>query len=238
MGKDRSMDLVEKIVNRLLSDMGFKSIEFEPNGNIPPDFVIDGKIAVEVRRLTQIHDDGSKPRGLSEVAIPLTQQVEKLINSIEGNDQGSWWVSFGYRRPVPPWKQLEPQLRQTLEAFILSPNKCSGRIYETPHIDLDVDQASISLERFFMLGGIQDYEAGGWIVAEFLKSINHCIDEKTRKVAAFRHKYDEWWLALVNYTGMALDDRDRGQLLEALQPHSWDKVLVVTASDPPRHFEC
>lgn len=241
MRKNRLPDAAEEIVHRLLSGMGFVSIAPEPDGNVTPDFVIDGKIAVEVRRLTQIHDDGSKPRGLSEVAIPLTQQVENLLNSIEGNGQGSWWVSFGYKRPVPPWKQLRPQLRQALESFILSPDKCSRRVYETPNVDVDVDQASIPLERFFMLGGIQDYEAGGWVVAEFLKSINHCIDEKTRKVAASanKHKYEEWWLALVNYTGMALDDRDRGVLLENLQPHhEWDKVLIVTASDPPRYFEC
>ncbi len=100
------MDSAEEIVNRMLSNMGFGSIAFEPDGNIPPDFVIDGRIAVEVRRLTQIHDDGSGPRGLSEVSISLTQKVEKLLNSIEESGQGAWWVSFGFRRPVPPWKQV------------------------------------------------------------------------------------------------------------------------------------
>ncbi len=90
-----------------------------------------------------------------------------------------------------------------------------------------------------MLGGIQDYEAGGWVVSEFLKCFNFCIEEKTRKVANAKHKYDEWWLALVNFTGMALDEGDRGQLLENLPPHpDWNKVLIVTASDPPKYFEC
>lgn len=238
MGKDRSMDAAEKIVNRLLTDMGFKRIEFEPDGNIPPDFVIDGKVAIEVRRLNQIHDDGSGPRGLSEVSISLTHRVEKLLKSIESNHQGAWWVSFGFRRPVPPWRELEPQLRDALEAFILSPNKCSERIFDMPYANVEVLEASIPLERFFMLGSIRDYQAGGWVIAEFLKSINHCIDVKTQKIAAVRHKYAEWWLALVNDTGMVLDVNDRDQLLEVLPPHGWDKVLIVTASDPPRYFEC
>lgn len=190
------MDSAEEVVNRVLSNMGFGSIAFEPDGKIPPDFVIEGRIAVEVRRLTQIHDDGSGPRGLSEVSIPLTQRVDKLLNSIEGSGQSALWVSFGFKRPVPPWRQvLEPQLRRALEAFIQSPNKCSGRIYEMPHVNVDVHEASIPLERFVVLGGFQDYEAGGWVVVEFLKSISYCIDEKTRKTAAVRHKYDGWWLA-------------------------------------------
>ena len=234
------MDSAEKIVNRLLSDMGFGNIAFEPDGNVTPDFVIDGRIAVEARRLTQIYDDGSKPRSLSEVSIPLNQKVENLLKSFEGNGQESWWVSYGYKRPVPSWKQeLEPQLRQALQTFISSPNRYSGRIYEASNFDMDLRETSTPFEQFFVLATIQDFEAGGWVVGEFLKSINHCIDEKTRKVASAKHKYEKWWLALVNYTGMALDDRDRGQLLENLQPHhEWDRVLIVTASDPPRYFEC
>lgn len=87
------MDSAEEVVNRLLSNMGFGSIAFEPDGNIPPDFVINGRIAAEVRRLTQIHDDGGGPRGLSEVSISLTQRVEKLLNSIERSGQGAWWMT-------------------------------------------------------------------------------------------------------------------------------------------------
>jgi hypothetical protein len=241
MRKERLPDAAEEVVHRLLSGMGFENIAPEPDGNVTPDFVIDGRIAVEVRRLIQIHYDGSKPQDLSVVAFPFSQQVENLLNSIEGNGQGSWWVSVAYRRPMPPWKQLRPQLRQALEAFILSPDKRSRRIYETPNVDMEVHEASIPLKRFFVLVGNPDYDAGGAVVAEFLKSINYCIDEKSRKVAASgsKHKYEEWWLALVNYTGMALDDRDRGQLLENLEPHpDWDKVLIVTASDPPKYFEC
>lgn len=71
------MDSAEEVVNRLLSNMGFGNIAFEPDGNIPPDFVINGRIAVEVRRLTQIHDDGGGPRGLSEARPFATFAVGK-----------------------------------------------------------------------------------------------------------------------------------------------------------------
>lgn len=236
------MDRAEEIVERLLSDMGFANIAPEPDGNRTPDFVINGRIAVEVRRLTQIHDDGNKVQALSEVSIPLSQKFEKLLNSFEKIDERSWWVAFGYKRPLPSWKHvLGPQLRRALEEFALSTEKRDGTIFDTPHFDVDVRETSNPFDRLFVMAVMQDREAGGWVVGEFLKSISYCIEEKSRKVTAagVRHKYKEWWLALVNQTGLALDDHDRGELLAILPPHpDWEKVLLVTASDPPRHFEC
>jgi hypothetical protein len=47
------MNSKEKIAQNYLVSLGFKDIVFEPDGNIPPDFAVEGKIAVEVRRLNQ-----------------------------------------------------------------------------------------------------------------------------------------------------------------------------------------
>ena len=41
----------EKIVYKYLQSLGYTDIIYEPDGNIPPDFLIDDTIAVEVRRL-------------------------------------------------------------------------------------------------------------------------------------------------------------------------------------------
>ena len=43
----------ETAVDRFLRHSGFTDLVFEPDGNIPPDFVVEGRIAVEVRRLNQ-----------------------------------------------------------------------------------------------------------------------------------------------------------------------------------------
>ncbi len=40
----------ERLAREYLLYLGFKSVIYEPNGNIPPDFLADDKIAVEVRR--------------------------------------------------------------------------------------------------------------------------------------------------------------------------------------------
>ena len=49
----------EKWVEEYLTHRGFRDIVYEPDGNVPPDFLIDGKIAIEVRRLNQHHEDKS-----------------------------------------------------------------------------------------------------------------------------------------------------------------------------------
>jgi len=43
----------EKIANAYLKSLGFQKLEFEPNGNIPPDFSLNEKIGIEVRRLNK-----------------------------------------------------------------------------------------------------------------------------------------------------------------------------------------
>lgn len=67
------MDSSEAAIQRLLAHMGFTDITYEPDGNIPPDFVVNGQIAVEVRRLNQNFDDGLGTRGLEEVTAPLAK---------------------------------------------------------------------------------------------------------------------------------------------------------------------
>ena len=47
------MDESERIASEYLATLGFNDIQYEPDGNVPPDFVLNKTIAVEVRRLNQ-----------------------------------------------------------------------------------------------------------------------------------------------------------------------------------------
>jgi hypothetical protein len=96
------MDHSEAAIQKLLANMGFMNVTYEPDGNIPPDFAINGEIAVEVRRLNQNFDDGSGMRGLEEISTPLWQKVTCLVESIGATEGNSWFVLFRFSRPVPP----------------------------------------------------------------------------------------------------------------------------------------
>ena len=64
-----------------LVDRGFADLIYEPDGNVPPDFLIDGYIAVEARRLNQNEESTGGYRGLEEVWQPLDKLVQKVVAS-------------------------------------------------------------------------------------------------------------------------------------------------------------
>ena len=70
----RALDLMnaaERIAEKYLQHVGHELVEFEPDGNVTPDFLVNKRVAVEVRRLNQNHEDASgNTRGLEETAIP------------------------------------------------------------------------------------------------------------------------------------------------------------------------
>src|SRR4051794_11743077 len=111
------MDDSEKIAAQFLAHEGHPDILYEPDGNIPPDFLVGGRIAVQVRRLNQSHRSGSNLQGLEETEIPLLKRVRSLAASFGPPRTGvSWFVTYTFRRP-PSWKKLEPPLRKALGAF-------------------------------------------------------------------------------------------------------------------------
>ncbi len=226
------MDPSETTVKEFLFRMGFSNVVYEPDGNLPPDFLISGEIAVEVRRLNQNHYDGSKMRGLETVAIPLWQKMKRLIESIAGTDGNSWFVFFEFRRPEPPWKSIKPEICKSLLEFKNSTDKRNGIIYSTQNFQVDVIEASRPHETFFLLGGMIDNQSGGCVVPELISNIQYCVSEKLSKIGPYRNKYKTWWLVLTNYTGFSLDEDDREQLQQHLQlPVGWDRILLINPSD-------
>ena len=72
----------EQIAERYLKSLDKGEVVFEPDGRVPPDFLVDRRIAVEVRRLNQHYDAGGKFRGVEQDSIPLQQSLENLLESL------------------------------------------------------------------------------------------------------------------------------------------------------------
>lgn len=107
VGDASPMDDSEKTAKKYLEYLGFEGIVYEPDGNVPPDFLVNGRIAIEVRRLNQNEGNGSGFRGLEEIAIPLQMKIGKLLASLGPPKSGSsWFVHYTVRRPVPAWGVL------------------------------------------------------------------------------------------------------------------------------------
>jgi hypothetical protein len=234
------MDKSEEVANSYLVHLGFESIVFEPDGNVPPDFLVDARIAIEVRRLNQNELTDSGFQSLEEVAIPLQMRIGKLLASLDPPNLGaSWFVHYSINRPLLPWNQLVSKLRGCLEAFRDDPR---GEKPTSIHVD---DCLEVRLLRagdphptFFVSGGYSDDDSGGWVLAETQKNLRLCIEEKTLKIAPFRHKYREWWLVLIDRIGYGVPDCDRDLFREHLRlEHGWDRIVLVNPLNPRSAFE-
>jgi hypothetical protein len=230
------MDDSETLAQAYLTHLGFKNVVYEPEGKSkPPDFLVEQRIAVEVRRLNQ-HEvssqAGTKPRGLEEVAIPVWDNIQRLLPSLGPPNGGvSWYIHIRYSRPVPKRRALEDAVRRHLEAFRdgAVQNPTTIRVFKNFIIKLF--RAGRLYSDYFVMGGRSDFDSGGWVIPELERNLKICIDEKTAKVSAIRGKYSEWWLALI--------DRINYGAQEAIQvpPHNWDKIILINPLDPTKAFE-
>lgn len=233
----KPMDATETHVSDHLRSRGFTNVVYEPDGNVPPDFLINGKIAVEVRRLNQNHCVGSEAKGLEEVAIPLWRHIQQLLGNLGAPVRGeSWFVYFRFSRPVEPWKTLKPQLCKDFQNFIASTNHSQCLITQAQGIEIEVICKTLQPHAtMFVIAGCTDQESGGWLLSEMENNIRYCASEKSRKIEKVKSKYPEWWLALVDHIGYGLDNFDQKMFRDQVSvSHNWDKILIIN----PKDFRC
>lgn len=225
------MDDSENLAYQYLSSLGLGDVRYEPDGNVPPDFLVDGRIAVEVRRLNQNYVSESGTSGLEEFRTPLRKNMPKLLASLGPSTAGrSWRVDYRFRRPVPlSMSKLFQAIRSRLEAFRDGLQEGTEFII-TNGFRLTLTPIGKPHSNCFIAGGCLDRDSGGYVIPELVKNIQICIQEKSRKVASVRANYPEWWLILI-------DQINDGQRESLHVKHDWDKVIVVNPLNPICAYE-
>lgn len=233
------MDLTEQIVAKHLAHRGYKYVVYEPDGNIPPDFLLDGAIAVEVRLLNQNYSNNSKVKGLDEITIPLSDNLKKIAESFGAPLDGkSWLLFFRFSRTIESWKTLEPTLREALTTFSQSSNKQKGNIAKAKGFEMEVIQAHNPYTTLFVMGGFHDKDADGMLLYKMEQNIQYCVNEKSQKIERVRAKYSNWWLALVDSIGYSLNDFERELFRDKVSiQHNWDKIILIDPRDHTNYFE-
>jgi hypothetical protein len=232
----RPVDPADDFVRQHLESRGFASIRHEPDGNVPPDFLVDNRIAIEVRRLIQHESTDGRQRGLTETAIPLQNQLKRLLDSF-GTTEGrrSWYVAVRFWRPMPSWKLIRDEVSKWLtEVSKDLQGEDPVRIFGDA-IELRLWIRPNRTDRVFYLAMFTDWDSGGLVVNEVRQNLKHCIDEKSAKISSFRSRYPEWWLAVTDHIGLGTDLFDLEQFSAELPDKGkFDKVLIVGAAS---HFE-
>lgn len=231
----KAMDDSERTAYEYLGSCGFDRRDYEPDGRVPPDFVVDGRIAVEVRRLNQMRQADGEARGLEQIQRSLAEKVPLLLKNLGASAEGdSWFVFLSFRRPLPPWRQLRVRLREHLNAFARDSARVNSKIRVERNLTIHLDRAASAHHDFFVFGGYCDHDAGGWLLSELERNMAICLREKSAKISPFRAKYPEWWLILIDRISHArihgAEVPELRNLLHGLA--DWDRVLLVDPVDP------
>ncbi|TCS35685.1 hypothetical protein [Reinekea marinisedimentorum] len=228
------MDHQERRVFEYLKSSGFKEEEivFEPDGNITPDFLVKGEIAIEVRRLNHHSEKNGKKIGLEVDSIPLYQCVSKILPEFNGQISGrTYFVFLRYSRPLPKTKNLKLLTRKILRGFCENPSEVKSEIGTEQNITYLIFPGAPRENITFLMGGDNDQDSGGSLLGEMERNIRLCSEEKTEKTRPHRHKYKVWWLALVDHIGYGLDGIDRELFhSQVIIKHEWDKLIVIPPS--------
>ena len=231
------MDESETLVREYLEGLGHQPI-FEPDGNVPPDFVLeDGKTAIEVRRLNENYASGGSTEGLEATWFPLWQRMARLLTSFGGPDDGvSYYVTYKFRRPLD-WGITKPKIIDALASISKRSIVSTERIQVTDNFGLDFIKSPEPQAEKFMLVGVIDIDSGGWTVDEFVTNLTLCVDEKSAKIAPYRSRYDHWWLCLVSHIGFGFEETMEQVRTSCQRPASWQRIIVIDPNSIDRKLE-
>jgi len=225
------MNKEEIIVENILKKKYHKKIVFEPDGNIPPDFKIGNLIAVEVRRLNQNFFQENHVEGLEKLSIPMFDAFHEVLKSFGYQKANfSYYVGIFFMRPIDlDIYELKKLIKECLQSFLNNPDKTFPfSLAITDEVDLIIQKApSIKKHLFRPMGGM-DNDEGGSIVSMYIENIHYCIIEKSEKIKSHLHRYDEWWLYLVDRMIYDLGTYDIKEITKNIQDiGNFDKVSII-----------
>lgn len=222
----------EKIANDYFISEGFNKILYEPDGNIPPDFLLNDSIAVEVRRLNQHLKRQKNPIPLEELEFKLMPRIRNLLKSISAPEiNSSAFLTISYGRPLKVDKKLLQDINNILHEHIqFIKEKREYNIRE--NLKIRIWPTKRKLSGIYEIGIQSDHDSGGFIVGEIYRSLNIIIEEKVLKIKPYQKKYNDWWLLLIDHMGFGLDDQEINQLKSlSLENHSFKKIIILPPYD-------
>jgi len=201
------------------------------SNQIPPDFTIGSRIAIEVRRLNENYFGGSRTSGLEEVDRPLHSKFKEVLSSYDRDyDGNSYLVALSFRRPLPAViSKIGKQMHVALDGFLRGSRSTPSEVKVYDNLSLEIFPYHAVPNRVFLHATTSDDDSGGIVVQLYATNISHCIGEKSQKIARHKSRYSEWWLLLVD-TVAAWDlmpdevEQVRGGISNI---GSFDKLVVI-----------
>ena len=203
------MDHAELCTKIWLGNQGFTDIQYiHRTHEQPPDFLVDDRIAVEVRRLNWMTGDDN--RGLESIELPL---VASILNGLENAETPpkncKVYVSCDYLfSTFPPKGAVQREIEHAANQHVKTiKNIMQNREYVPPKLyklscgmSVHFITTQKAITGCFELMGVQAGIAeGGQVISDAIDNINRCIVEKKNKIQSKKELHDEWWLVLVEH---------------------------------------
>jgi hypothetical protein len=220
----------ELIAKNYLLSKGFNDIIYEPDGNIPPDFLVESNIAIEVRRLNQFITINKKDLSIEDQKYRLMPRITKLLNKYTLSGGHSAYVSVEYSRPIGNYKLIEVKLTEVFDKHLDSLDQAKEYIIDN-HLKIRIRPAKrLFGDKTYVYGSISDHDSGGCVVGEIIKSLKKIVPEKERKIERVYSKYNEWWLLLVDTTNLGFSIEDSDQLKTVpISSDLFTKILLLSS---------
>lgn len=223
-------NIEERLVIDCLIHQGYTQIEYEPDGNIPPDILVDNKIAIEVRRLNQNEITKEGFKGLEEDEFSVHGIMNKVFRkySDEIFDKSAF-VGYYFNRPIPTKKEILKFASEILEKHKSIINEEKEYVLNE-NFRMNIIPSEIKLNQQYEFGMSSDYASGGFIVSLIYENLKLIISEKEEKTSKFRERYSEWWLAVVDKIGYGMSEFNLKQFhnLPKIE-NNFDRILLVSA---------
>lgn len=242
----------ERRARRWLKSQGYTNIrDLSVGGQDPPDFVVDNRVGVEVRRLNWMTDASRKNQGAEEIEKPLERTISKVLEDAGEPPSGySVEVSCGFlATSLPEASVTKGQVGEAVDKYVKILDKalqsggapvsrqkrleCGLDIHFQPFVTSDTGEFTLV-----------DVEAAphlrGWTTNDSIENINRCIEEKAEKIRDKINLYSEWWLVLVDHNVYAPGNQDDSWItirngLDDTKP--WSRIVVLSLTEPPTHVD-
>jgi hypothetical protein len=234
----------ECLAKKFLVHRGHSRVTFEPGGrDTTPDFLVDEQVAVEVRRLNQSFESSDgRVEGLEQQQRGILTNLRKLALSLKGPSSvqaESWFLCIHFRRSIDDWenvwKSLRPKLRDELKIFMKRPVRSECEIRLSRSLKISIHPASWPHPTFFVMAG--SVRGSVWVLPEMVKNIQLCIVEKVGNITRSKYKDKEWWLILIDRTGLVFDEDDYNDVCKMMSlRHTFKRVIIINPRDHTRAF--
>ena len=211
-----------------LQTLKHSTLVYEPLGNVTPDFLLDNKTAIEVRRLNRNFINSKNKLNIENIKITVIKKLKKLIEKFDHSPYtNSAYISITLFKPIEDEKKINviKRVKKILKRH--TPHMSQNRSYKIADcLKLTFIPTDKKSNIYIYSGCNNDFF---WIVHELQKTIQSAIDEKNKKIEKNFNLYNEWWLILVDSIVHGLDSEDFTKLQNMqFDKQKFSKVIILS----------